>query len=357
MANILWPLLNSWSRERAWWFGVFLGDGCAPANGSGLTCTGSFSTTVRWRALVTDFKEGIREVKHSPGTFVCSVCSRALSDWMKQIHGYSGKKSHLIRWPEELPAEFKPDFLRGLIDTDGHLSIYDRKAHGQRGNPTPIAAYRSLSLPMVERVRDELAALCGVTKVKPLQAENLTWGISYGGSSTMKVADLLYGNAPEHLRNEDRMDVYREMVLLRDKLMAPCACGNPETFTDGLCYECFEKTQVHVTGPGTLCGACKVRPVVASERCDICRKREDRAAKKAAGTPKKTYGACACGSPATRKGTADRVPLCEACYARKRRGVPLRSALAVPEGGWHSRAGESLPGRPRTADPAPTLSS
>ncbi len=342
MATVRWSFLHSSSPEFAWWFGVFLGDGCAPADRSGLQCTGSHSTARRWRALLTDSDKGLRETKHSLGTFVVTVSSVALNDWMFQVHGYRGKKSHSLRWPEWVLPEHKVHFLRGLWDTDGCLSIAERKKHGWTGNPSPFAAYRSATRAMVERVRDELVALVDVPAAAVTSSENGTFLVSWGGSNGMKVADFLYGDAPEHLRNEDRIEVYRAMCALRDRLAEACACGEPEQYSEGLCRACWQSKQPRTTGPGTQCATegC-LRPVWTNGLCNACRKRQARAEGR---YMRELKGTCPCGSPSYR---AD--GLCVACFARRRRGAPTRFEVPRPAKGWPSRTGAKLPGRPRTS--------
>jgi len=323
MANINWKLLQTWSPERAWWHGIFLGDGCAPSSGYLLQCTGAISTITRWRALITDDTRPFYEHKHAPGAFVAVVRSRALSDWMLQVHGYRGKKSDKLRWPEDLPKACLPHFIRGLWDSDG--CIYVQKTR-TRGNKQRSLVYTSIAVPFVERLGLEIEKALGIPVPKlnrtvVPQSGNVRVQLSYTGALAQKFADWLYKDAPEHIRNEDRMGGYHEMCALQEAVETPCACGNPRYTASGLCRACWEATQTHTTGPGTVCGTegC-TREVWAKGLCGSCLSAERI---HQPGYRRPVQGACQCGATAYRKG------LCDACYERQRRGRPLRGQEPV----------------------------
>jgi len=343
MATINWPFLSSSSPEFYWWFGAFLGDGCNPAVRSRLTLVGSRSTTERWQALVTNTPGKLYEHKHSPGTFVASVGSVALSDWMYQTHGYRGPKSKTLRWPEEMPDSCASDFIRGLWDTDGCLYVQDKAKRKKSGNPARSLIYTSIAVPFVERLAQEIERLMNIPAPKlnlsmVPETGNPRAQLVYTGAKAQVLADWLYEFAPEHIRNEDRMEVYRRMALQQTLYDKPCACGK-ESYADGKCHACWAAEQPHRTGPGTFCATpgCG-REVWANGLCVRCRSRESRAAPDYV---RPAQGLCLCGLVAYRKG------LCDACYERRRRGRPTRFETAPPAKGWASRRGDKIPGRPR----------
>lgn len=333
MATINWSLLQSWSPERAWWFGVFLGDGCAPARGASVQCTGSISTITRWRKLITPDEIRLFEhVRTSPGSFQCSVGSRALSDWMLSVHGYRGKKSDKLTWPEDLPQEFKVHFIRGLWDSDGCIYVQDQSGRKTRGNPRRSLIYTSIAVPFVERLAKEIEGALGVVAPKLRlqtipQTGNVRAQLAYAGADAQRLADWLYAEAPEHIRNEDRAETYAQMVALRESLHKPCVCGDPEVFTEGECRACWQAHRPRKVGPGTVCSTegCGGE-VWANGLCAKCRSRKRRADDP---NHRKSTGTCQCEAPAYRKG------FCDADYERNRRGVALlpagsRAGLAVP---------------------------
>lgn len=323
VTDIDWKFLTCWTPELAWWWGAFLGDGSAPSDGYVVHITGAHTTVWRWRALLAPGeKRPLYETPNSPGTFRAVLNSRPLSDWVLTTHGIRGPKSATLPWPEDLPRELLPHFVRGLWDTDGHLSIRDRKKHEHRGNPQPIAAYRTQAKAFLDRLRDVLAEDVGVPRpalterrYKVEGGTRSTWLLSYGGTAAMRVADYLYGSAPEHLRNEDRQVTYAKMCALRNRFAEACACGKPK-FSEDLCRSCHRTAIGRKTGPGTACSTAGCgKPVLVRGVCAACRSRARRAA---TGNARASSGPCPCGVPAYRKG------LCDACYERRRRGRPTR---------------------------------
>lgn len=265
---------------------------------------------------------------------------------MLQVHGYRGKKSDKLTWPEDLPASCLLHFIRGLWDSDGCIYVQDRAKRKVSGNPTRSLIYTSISVGFVERLAKEIHLAIGLPiptlhiQVIP-QTGNRRAQLVYSGAHAQKLADWLYRDAPEHLRNDDRVAAYQEMLSVRDQAEAPCGCGSSEVYGGGKCRPCYEAARPKKTGEGVPCTGepgCP-RPVIASGLCDICRKRKARSEGR---SKPRVRGVCGCGSPATRKGDQ-----CEACYSRARRGAPTRAELPKPEGGWVSRAGAQLPGRRR----------
>lgn len=332
-----WSLLHSWSPERAWWFGVFLGDGCAPASGKLLQCTGSISTITRWRALITTDERPLYQHKHSPGAFVAAIYSPPLSDWMLQVHGYRGKKSHRLVWPEDLPAEHAVHFIRGLWDSDGCVYLQDKAKRRVSGNPTRSMIYTSICVPFVERLKAEILKHTGIdTGALALRTVpgtgNTKAQLTYSGAKAHALAEWLYKDAPEHIRNEDRYEVWGRFAALQAALDAACSCGCQTVYADGVCRKCWERAQPRVTGPGTRCSNGCDREVEASGLCNPCRKKAYREAH-----APQARGVCPCGSPAHRREPGGSLLICHACYERRRRGVPARFELPTPEGGWPSR--------------------
>jgi hypothetical protein len=312
MTSVQQGLLLSWSPEKAWWWGVLLGDGNVYEGTKDwrVSACGSLSTTRRWVQLVAPENLGPRnpqEFKRSLGTYQCYVNSKALVDWFK-AQGICGSKSDTLVWPEDLPAEFKVHFLRGLWDTDGSLSIWDRRAHGKKGNSERKAGFGCKAVEFVQRVRFELeCVLPGLPHVADYWSAG-TQKFSYGGTTAQRVADYLYAEAPEHLRNEDRVEVYQQMKALGEDIEnACCPCG-AAVEKEGWCTACWWANRLHKTGEGTVCACGK--SVLAKGLCSACYSREVRVR---SGWKRKSVGLCVCGKSAYRRGK------CDACYSRERR--------------------------------------
>lgn len=281
MALLHQDFLKTWTPELAWWMGTTYGDGNV-FSGDGnyrTSIIGSPSTTTRWLALISSAARAPYEIKTSPGTHEAYVYSKEVVEWW-QARGICGKKSHDLEWPSDLPAALYVHFLRGLWDTDGSLGIERRRAKGRVGNDAPLASYSSACEGFVHVVRERVVELVGVEPVKVVRMKKVErgktfwqFGVKWASAPAMKIADALYGAAPPHLVNEDRLVVYAEMVAFRAGLAAArCACGG-------------------VVQKQGQCAACWY----------------------AARPPKNSLAPCACGAAAVKRG------LCSACYHKDRR--------------------------------------
>lgn len=157
--------LCSRSAEKAWWWGILLGDGnvheSVKYGNYRVSACGSESTAKRWGALIQAGREP-QEFKSSPGTYQIYLNDKEMVQWFKEEHGISGPKTEDLPWPEDLPEEYLVHFLRGLWDSDGGISIFDRRANGHAGNPEVKANFGVDCEPFVEKVREALERVCGV---------------------------------------------------------------------------------------------------------------------------------------------------------------------------------------------------
>lgn len=238
---------------------------------------GSESTTKRWGALILP-ERSPQEFRRSPGTYQMYVNDKEMVQYLKESHGVCGPKSSNLPWPEDLPEVHLLPFLRGLWDTDGGITIWDRRAHGLKGNPEVKAGFGVDCESFVIRVRDTLERVCRVPRVaiksgKGKYEKNRS--ISYGGSSAFRVLDYLYSEAPEALRNEDRVEVYRKACAIREAVSSTCCpCGEPARL-EGRCHPCWYGQTPRTTGEGTVC-PCGKSPILAKGMCSACYTRERR---------------------------------------------------------------------------------
>ncbi len=281
MANIQWQLLRSWSPEFAWWLGVLYGDGNVYKGEKDyrVSVCGNLGTVSRWLQLIAPDRTA-QEFKRSPGTFQGYLGSRDLVEWLHERYNLCGPKSHSLEWPEDCSKQFKRDFLRGLIDTDGSLSIWDRRANGQKGNPEMKLRYASVSKSFTTRVRDELELEGQAPRVSVLNQKNKLgkWNaLSYSGISALRVATYLYESAPSHIRNDARYECYQAMQRQRDFLTnQQCSCGQPAR-REGLCQPCWWDRHGRKTGEGSVCSCGK--EILAKGLCSACYSRQRRAGK------------------------------------------------------------------------------
>jgi hypothetical protein len=186
------------------------------------------------------------------------------------LNGMGPRKTHSLQWPMGLPNELLPHFLRGLWDTDGSLSVWDRRAAGHQGNPTLCASYTTACEPFIHVLRGVLVAHVGVpalTVVHNTSTRGDWWNIKFTGPSALKLADFMYKGAPEHLRNEDRMVAYQALLTESVRVQSlVCACGKAASH-EGKCQKCWWEGR-RKTGEGTVCACGK--KVLAKGLCSAC---------------------------------------------------------------------------------------
>jgi len=278
MAVINWGFFEGWSPELAWWLGVLYGDGNVYAKRGTyrVSMVGNRATAERWLALFAPEKtpkrirKGVRAVQ-------AYADSKQLVELVEERFGICGPKTHDLRWPLELPRELEPHFFRGLWDADGHVSL-SKRGKGQ-GNDYPLAMYSSACRTFLQTMRVRLMRWTGVSRaaiVEQCKGRSFWYSVKWTGSKAILVLDYLYLEAPEHIRNETKYQVYREArEHYLDVQMALCACGRPVTREDQ-CQACWWKGR-RKTGKGTLCEECNEKPVLAKGLCSACYTRKRRA--------------------------------------------------------------------------------
>lgn len=265
--------------EKAWWLGVLLGDGnvyFSEATGDyRVSACGSASTTRRWLTLIAPSREP-KAFKRSPNTFQAYVNSKVFVEYLQATYGLSGPKAQTLPWID-VPSDVFVHFARGLWDTDGSITIERRRHKKAQGNDIARARFGVDCRAFSEKFRDVLVERLGLPR-STVWRENGSWRFGWFGTHAMKIADWLYRDAPEHLRNEDRIVSYREMCTLRDSLDATACptCGVPKapTFKEGYCTKCWwalqpSKAQPKVSKPPRW-------PVLSEEERAAKKKRQDK---------------------------------------------------------------------------------
>lgn len=306
--------LLSWSPEKAWFLGALYGDGNVYRGGNSdyrVSICGNLSTVSRWLRLLDPDKQP-QEFKRSPGTYQGYVNSKVLVEWFASELHICGPKADSLVWPEDLPPELMWHFVRGLWDTDGSLG-FSRHA----GYSEFKVRYSSNTQGFVERVYVELQRALDLSDVAILQ-ERKQFRVQYSGANALAVARFLYGEAPVHLRNETKTEIYLDAVQqYEQRLNAKCDCGAHATH-EGLCQRCWWDRHGRSTGEGTSCVNGCGKPILAHGLCSACYTRGWRSQE---GWVRKSTGLCECGKAAYRRG------MCDACYSRERRAMLARKRM------------------------------
>lgn len=263
--------LLSWTPEKAWWWGVTMGDGCvslSPESGNyRVHLVGSESTVERWLRLIHPSRHP-QKLKRA-NAYQGYVNDKAMVEWLA-LNGMGPRKTHSLQWPRDLPDELLPHFIRGLWDTDGSLSVWDRRGNGLKGNPELKARYASACESFVHTLHGVLVTklrLPSTAIVHNCSPKGEWWNAQFTGPSALQLASYLYRDAPEHLRNEDRMVAYRALLTESSRVQAlVCACGKAASH-EGQCQACWWSSR-RKTGEGTACACGK--KVLAKGLCSAC---------------------------------------------------------------------------------------
>jgi len=274
MKDIRWDFLDRWTPELAWWLGLVYGDGNVYRAGGNhrVTLVCNEDTALKWRELICP-DAGFQVKKNCLSVY---VDSSRLVDWFAE-KGIIGKKSTDLEWPSFLPIDLHGHFLRGLWDSDGSVKIEKRRL--KQGNDTLRVLFTAKNKEFADRVHQELVAGSGVNHSQLVNHERVmsgelcTWhSFKHTGAPAVLVCDYLYGDAPAHIRGEERYQVYREYVDSRPD--GSCRCGG-DVWTEEMCRTCWWSRR-RTESPKAAC-ACG-REVVAKGECLKCYKRTRRRA-------------------------------------------------------------------------------
>lgn len=147
---------RAWTSELAHAVGVILGDGSITKDWITIELDQKDTDILQFVARAVSMPEAAIHMTHRKAkggesrTATLKLCSRAAVKDLLTRTGLQrpGAKHHVIKIPPSLPDEFLPDFLRGLIDTDGTVVLPNRRS--------PQIVLYSNSLTMLQ----ELQARC-----------------------------------------------------------------------------------------------------------------------------------------------------------------------------------------------------
>ncbi|MBK9390511.1 MAG: helix-turn-helix domain-containing protein [Bacteroidetes bacterium] len=225
---------SKWSRELAWVYGLILGDGnISLTDGSyRVSLCGNFDTVAKFCRLLK-IPGG---PKKKSSIYEAYIDDKWLVFWFHQ-RGISGKKSHSLPWPDDLPEEFKWDFIRGLIDTDGQF-VWDRTKSLSEKAIGLVLGFSSSTESFVKRFKDET----GITQSVLKKAKNMKGRIFYHYSikanytQSVDVLKKAY-DCPSSIRNEERYQRYvKGSKSLSARVNMKCKICGATAHSNGLCH-------------------------------------------------------------------------------------------------------------------------
>ena len=193
------------SQLKAYFLGLIITDGCIYSK-NGRTPSVSLTLQKNDAYLIDRFIKEIHsnKVVTTDGRGCCEVAinsSKMVSDLHK--YGVQERKSLQAIFPSNLPIDYYPSLLRGIIDGDGSISFYARK-----GRKCHTKAIRLCS-GNEKFLLDIVGFLHRVVDIDPINVyrdkENL-WSIAYRKTaSLLKLIDYLYSGAEIYMKRKKEL--------------------------------------------------------------------------------------------------------------------------------------------------------
>lgn len=177
------------SAAKAYWLGFLMADG-----GVILNNTLVLRLAKKDECVLEDLLAAIKantQIKNyvslgKPGIEIRLYSKRLIDDL--KMAGLVGVKSKR-RFPGNLPRGYEPDFIRGLLDGDGCVSVRTPNPGVKPQPDIEVGGNRDL----IERVGDILVEKCGVRQKSPEVAKKDWWILRYSGALQVKrIYDFLY---------------------------------------------------------------------------------------------------------------------------------------------------------------------
>ncbi|HHP5633491.1 hypothetical protein ACS2JV_26575 [Bacillus cereus group sp. BceL102] len=191
------------SREFFYILGLLLTDGAIQENDRvsiGLTDLDVIEWIARTIELKTVIHKSVRKSnivagrelkKPSKPVYRIAFLNKEVAQILRG-YGLEPNKTHTLKFPI-IPDEFMPDFLRGVLDGDGTISVYEYKNKNSYGYKYAIS-YASASFDFIKAVKESIENLIGGER-KIIQMANGVYVYSVSAQwDVYQFATLLYEN-------------------------------------------------------------------------------------------------------------------------------------------------------------------
>ena len=124
-----YSFFDVWSAELAWLLGLIWSDGCLRSKGNSVEIVSKDLCLLQTVAGLIEIHDGIRPRKggtdNREGYWYLGFSDKGVADILRGL-GLTPAKSLNANWPY-VPHEYFGDFLRGLIDGDGWVTVRNYK--------------------------------------------------------------------------------------------------------------------------------------------------------------------------------------------------------------------------------------
>lgn len=184
------------TQEKAYWLGFLMADGCVRRTGNSFKIEIDLKADDRvvlrlfLNAIGADYS--IRYYRHhTSGNEMCKVGITSANMAMDLIkHGCVPRKSHVLKFPNNIPGGLIPHFIRGYFDGDGTLCL------GRNIRWSLVGSYEFLA-----KIQDIMVTTLGLRRTKLYKKpQKHVWDLSYTGKHQVAlICDWLYKDAEIYL--------------------------------------------------------------------------------------------------------------------------------------------------------------
>lgn len=193
------------SQLKAYFLGLIITDGCIYSK-NGRTPSVSLTLQKNDAYLIDRFIKEIHsnKVVTADGRGCCEVAinsSKMVSDLHK--YGVQERKSLQAIFPSNLPIDYYPSLLRGIIDGDGSISFYARK--GRKCHTKAIRLCSGNEKFLLDIV-GFLHRVVDIDTVNVYRDKENLWSIAYRKTaSLLKLIDYLYSGAEIYMKRKKEL--------------------------------------------------------------------------------------------------------------------------------------------------------
>ena len=191
-----------WTHEMAWVLGLFLTDGCINKDNQTITLTQKNTSILKLVAKMMDVSYVLAPIAKSRKTPTLVINSKEMKEDLYKL-GITANKSLSVRFPD-VPKEFMPSFVRGIIDGDGWV-----QRTGYVMNVTSASkefADGLLSVFQSWELRSEITT-------EMSKAENIIYRIWVKGKYDIpKLAKIIYNDTSDCYISEKRKRMFQRLL-------------------------------------------------------------------------------------------------------------------------------------------------
>ena len=186
---------KKWSNEMAWILGLILTDGCINKDNHTITLTQKNTSILELVARFMDAEYVLAPIAKSRKTPTLIINSKEMKEDLHKL-GIKANKSLTVRFPN-VPKEYLPAFVRGIIDGDGWVQKTGYVMNVTSGSKE--FAEKLLTIFHSWELRAEITT-------ETSQASNTIYRIWVKGKNDIpKLAKIIYNDTSENYNSEKRL--------------------------------------------------------------------------------------------------------------------------------------------------------